>query len=195
MTRAVAPAIFLDRDGVILEHRDDYVKSLAEGVVMPSALGALQKLAGLPYRIVIVTNQSPIGRGIIPLAQVEAINQWMVDEVRQHGGRIDRVCLCPHHPDAGCACRKPRPGMLLDAAEALGIDLAQSLMIGDAVTDLQAGRAAGARSILVRSGRGEAQAALLQSNGLSHVPIFADLAEVVDAILDGRLAPEDRRSL
>jgi D-glycero-D-manno-heptose 1,7-bisphosphate phosphatase len=183
MTSALAPAVFLDRDGVILEHRDYYVKSLAEAVVMPRALAALQALASSPYRIVIATNQSLVGRGIIPLATAQAINDWTVAEVRRHGGRIDLAQLCPHHPDQDCPCRKPRPGMLLDAAAALGLDLARSVMIGDALTDVQAGLAAGARAILVRSGRGEQQAPLLQANGLSHVPIYADLGEAVEALL------------
>jgi D-glycero-D-manno-heptose 1,7-bisphosphate phosphatase len=187
MAHALTPAVFLDRDGVILQHRDDYVKSLAEAVVMPSALTALRRLAATPYRVVIATNQSLVGRGIIPLAEAEAINQWTIDEVRRGGGRIDRVFMCPHHPDSDCACRKPRPGMLLEAAALLHIDLTRSVMIGDAVTDVQAGHAAGAQSILVRSGRGEAQSALLQSNGLNHVPVCADLEEAVQAILDGRL--------
>jgi D-glycero-D-manno-heptose 1,7-bisphosphate phosphatase len=187
MARALTPAIFLDRDGVILEHRDDYVKSLAEAVVMPGALSALQKLSDRPYRIVIATNQSPVGRGIIPLALAEAINQWTLDEVRRHGGRIDRAYLCPHRPQENCPCRKPRPGMLLDAAADLGIDLAQSWMIGDAVTDVQAGQAAGARAVLVRSGRGREQEPLLAENGLGRVPVFTGLEEAVDAILTGWL--------
>jgi len=188
MTRALTPAIFLDRDGVILQNRDDYVKSLAEAVMLPTALTALARLAVSPYRIVIATNQALVGRGIIPLGEAQAINQWVVAEIQRGGGRIDGVYLCPHHPEAGCACRKPRPGMLLEAAADLNLDLARSIMIGDAITDLQAGRAVGASAILVRSGRGAVQATLLSANGLSKVPVFADLAEAVQAILDGRIA-------
>jgi D-glycero-D-manno-heptose 1,7-bisphosphate phosphatase len=186
MTLTLAPAIFLDRDGVILEHRDNYVKSLVEAVIMPAALAALQRLAPSPYRIVIVTNQALVGRGIIPLGEAQAINQWTVDEIRRAGGRIDGSYLCPHHPDDHCACRKPKPGMLLDAAADLHLDLSRSVMIGDAITDLQAGQAAGARPILVRTGRGRAQFELLHTNGLSHTPVFDDLAQSVQAILDGQ---------
>jgi D-glycero-D-manno-heptose 1,7-bisphosphate phosphatase len=173
---------------VILEHRDDYVKSLAEAVIMPAALAALQRLAPSSYRIVIVTNQALVGRGIIPLGEVQAINQWTVDEIRRAGGRIDGWYLCPHHPSANCGCRKPKPGMLLDAAADLHIDLARSVMIGDAITDLQAGRAAGTRPILVRTGRGQTQSELLRTNGLIDTPVFDDLAQAVRAILDGQLS-------
>ncbi len=173
---------------MILEHRDDYVKSLAEAIIMPAALAALARLATSPYRIVIVTNQALVGRGIIPLAVAEAINQWTVDEIRKAGGRIDAAYLCPHHPDAGCACRKPQPGMLLEAAADLHLDLARSMMIGDAISDLQAGLAAGAQPVLVRTGRGQEQAERLHSNGLSQSPVYDDLAEAVQAILDGSLS-------
>ena len=164
------------------------MKCVAEAVFMPGVVAALARLAGTPYSIVIATNQALVGRGIIPLGEAQAINQWVVSEIRRGGGRIDGVYLCPHHPEAGCSCRKPRPGMLLEAAADLNIDLARSVMIGDAITDLQAGHAAGASGILVRSGRGGAQAALLPANGLSQVPVFADLPEAAQAILDGGLA-------
>ena len=172
---------------MILEHRDYYVKNLAEAVVMPAALAALTRLAQSPYRIVIATNQALVGRGIIPLADVESINQWMINEIRQAGGRIDAAYICPHHPEAQCVCRKPKPGMLLTAASEHHLDLPRSFMIGDAITDLLAGHAAGARSLLVRTGRGAAQAELLARHGLGHVPIYDDLTEAVQAILDNTL--------
>jgi D-glycero-D-manno-heptose 1,7-bisphosphate phosphatase len=184
MPQTLIPAVFLDRDGVILQHRANYVTSLAEAILLPQAVQALRQLANSPYRIVIATNQSLVGRGIIPLAEAEAINQWTVAAVRRAGGRIDAAYMCPHHPAENCACRKPRPGMLVAAAAALGIDLTRSVMIGDAITDLQAGHAAGARAMLVRSGRGAEQAELLQINGLAEVPVVADLAAAVQSILE-----------
>jgi D-glycero-D-manno-heptose 1,7-bisphosphate phosphatase len=187
MAQPLTPAVFLDRDGVILEHREGYVRSIAEAVFLPRALSALARLAATPYPIVIATNQALVGRGIIPLAEVTVINNWVVGEICRAGGRIDWVGLCPHHPDDGCQCRKPKPGMLVDAAAALNIDLSRSIMIGDAVTDLLAGQAAGAQPLMVRSGRGSAQEHLLAAAGLLNVPIFSDLAEVVNAIASGSL--------
>jgi len=177
------PAIFLDRDGVILENRDDYVKSFKEAVFVPGALAALTRLADSPFRVVVATNQAQVGRGIIPLAEAEAINQWVVDEVAGAGGRIDAAYLCPHAPDDGCDCRKPRPGMLLDAASDLRLDLSRSLIIGDAITDLQAGEAAAVRALLVRTGRGATQEELLVAHALGHVSVYADLAAAVEGFL------------
>lgn len=173
------PAVFLDRDGVIIQNRADYVKSLAEVEFLPGALAAVARLASLGGLVVIVTNQSAIDRGVLSPGAAEAINQHVLAQVQAVGGRVDGIFVCPHRPEAGCACRKPRPGLLLQAAERLGIDLAASVMIGDAVSDLEAGRAAGTQAMLVRTGRGAGQALELPAAGLAHVPVVADLAEAV----------------
>jgi D-glycero-D-manno-heptose 1,7-bisphosphate phosphatase len=153
------PAIFLDRDGVIIENCPNYVRSWADVVIYPQALAALAKLSKLPYKIVIVTNQSAVGRGLISLSSARAINDRLIEEISQHGGRIDGVFMCPHAPDDGCDCRKPLPGLLLQAQQALSLDLSRSLMVGDALTDLLAAQAASVgRAALVRTGRGAAQA-------------------------------------
>jgi D-glycero-D-manno-heptose 1,7-bisphosphate phosphatase len=187
MTQPPRPAVFLDRDGVILEHRDDYVKSVDEAVFLPGAFDGLAVLAATPLRIVVATNQALVGRGIIPLAEAAAINDWMLAEVIRHGGRIDQIRMCPHHPREGCACRKPQPGMLRDAAGELNINLSRSVMIGDAVTDLLAGQAAGARPVLVRTGRGSQEAERLHAHGLAGVAVFPSLAEAAAAIVRGEL--------
>jgi len=160
---------------VIIENRADYVKSLAEVRFLPGVLPALARAARLNGRLVVVTNQSAIGRGLLTRAAAEAINADIARQVAAAGGRLDGLYLCPHLPEAGCNCRKPAPGLLQQAAAALGIDLSASVMIGDAVTDIQAGRAAGARAMLVRTGRGEQQAVELARAGLADVPIVADL--------------------
>ncbi|MCB9107486.1 MAG: D-glycero-beta-D-manno-heptose 1,7-bisphosphate 7-phosphatase [Anaerolineales bacterium] len=147
-------AIFLDRDGVICENRSDYVKSWREFKFLPGAKQSLAALRYLGLPIIVVTNQSAIGRGIIPAEVVEEIHRQMVTEIQAYGGHITRIYYCPHHPEAGCDCRKPQPGMLLQAAQELGIDLNQSYMVGDAVTDLVAGQQAYCHSILVLTGRG-----------------------------------------
>ncbi|MCC6188282.1 MAG: HAD-IIIA family hydrolase [Anaerolineales bacterium] len=171
------PAIFLDRDGVIIENRADYVKTQQEIVFIPGALAALALAAREPgYRLVVVTNQSAIGRGVLSPLMAEAINDYVRQQVVAAGGRLDGLYVCPHAPGAGCACRKPEPGMLLQAAEALGLDLPASVMIGDSLSDIQAGRAAGTRTLLVRTGLGAYFEPRLAEAGLSSVPVLADLA-------------------
>ena len=177
-------AAFLDRDGVIIENRADYVKSWDEVSFVPGALLALQELACSPLAVVLFTNQSAVGRGIITLAQAQAINARVIETVRAAGGRIDGSYLCPHAPEAGCACRKPAPGLLLQAAQELALDLSRSWAVGDAATDLQAARAAGVRGILVRTGRGRTQEARLPALGLGTCPVVDDLPAAVKLILD-----------
>ena len=176
-------AVFLDRDGVIVENRSDYVKSWKEVHFLPGALEALRRLGRSEYALVLVTNQSAIGRGIISLEQAMEINQCVIAEIAARGGRVDASYLCPHRPDEGCNCRKPAPGMLLRAVEEFGLDLARSYAIGDAVSDIQAAQGAGARGILVLTGRGVEQASLLEAQGLSGCPVMTDLSAAVDYIL------------
>ena len=170
------PAIFLDRDGVIIENRADYVKSVAEVAFIPGVLKALASVRRWPGAIVVITNQSAVGRGLITLAAAVAINAYVRQQVEAAGGRLDGLYLCPHLPADGCACRKPAPGLLRQAARDLRLDLRASVMIGDALTDVQAGHAAGTRAVLVRTGRGAEQAPRLALAGLGHVPVAVDLA-------------------
>lgn len=177
------PAIFLDRDGVIIENRDEYVRSWSDVEFFPAALAALRKFSSSPFRIILVTNQSAVGRGLITLQAAEDLNRRVTAVVEQAGGRVDGTWMCPHAPQENCACRKPRPGLLLQAAGALNLDLANSYMIGDALSDLQAGRAAGVReAMLVRTGRGRRQANLPEAARLQPFPIFDSLAEALDHI-------------
>lgn len=150
-------AVFLDRDGVINANRPDHVKSWEEFAFLPGALHALRLLRAAGWTTVVVTNQAVIGRGIVSPAVVQAIERRMLEAVQAFGGRIAAVFHCPHRPEDGCDCRKPRPGLLLRAAERFGLDLAQSYLIGDALTDITAGRIVGCRCILVRTGRGREQ--------------------------------------
>ncbi len=154
MYETTRPAIFLDRDGVINENRDDYVKSWEEVFFLAGIFPALQRLQQSAYRVVLVTNQSAVGRGIITAQQALAVNRRVVETIEAWGGRIDASYLCQHQPDDGCDCRKPAPGMLLQAARDLNLDLARSYLIGDAMSDLQAAKAAGVQGILVLTGRG-----------------------------------------
>jgi len=179
----LAAAVFLDRDGVINENRDDYVKTWDEVRLLPGALEAVARRAATPFRIVLVTNQSPIGRGILTTEQMEAINRRLIEEIEARNGRIDGVYCCPHRPDDGCDCRKPRPGLLLRAARELDLQLDRSYLIGDAVSDVEAAMAAGCQPILVLSGLGRRQRLLVQQRGYDHVPVVRDLAEAVGLVL------------
>lgn len=177
------PAVFLDRDGVLNENRADYVRTWQQVAFLPGVFQAMQRLAAGPFVVVVVTNQSAVGRGLMSAETLAAINQGIVREVQQAGGRIDAVYACPHTPADGCACRKPQPGMLLAAAQALHIDLARSYLVGDAVSDLHAALAAGCQPVLVRTGRGTKQIARLAVDGLIGTPVVADLVAAVTWIL------------
>jgi D-glycero-D-manno-heptose 1,7-bisphosphate phosphatase len=175
------PAIFLDRDGVIIENCSNYVRSWADVEVFPQALEALAAVRHSPYRIVLVTNQSAVGRGHISIETAEAINDRLLALIREAGGRVDAVYMCPHGPDDGCDCRKPRPGLLLRAAEELDLDLSRSVMIGDALTDVQAGQSAGVRqAILLRTGRGGDQERLPAAGNLPPFVVYDTLADALD---------------
>jgi D-glycero-D-manno-heptose 1,7-bisphosphate phosphatase len=178
------PAIFLDRDGVIIENRADYVRSWSDVVFIPHALDALARASRSPYQFVIITNQSAVGRGILSYSLALEINQQVVAEVFQSGGRIDGSYICPHSPLDGCECRKPKPGLLLQAAKELSLDLANSIMIGDALTDIKAGQSAGVyKTILLRTGRGTHQSGLPQEKDMLPFVIYDTLGEALDNIL------------
>jgi D-glycero-D-manno-heptose 1,7-bisphosphate phosphatase len=184
------PAIILDRDGVIIENRENYVCSWAEVEVYPQALRALVGASRSAYKIVIITNQAGVGKGIIPLQTATEINWRLVQTIEKAGGRVDGLYMCPHTPQDHCECRKPRPGMILQAERDLSLDLSRSWMIGDALSDLQAGRAAGVGHIaLVRTGRGEQQAQLPESANLEPFRLYADLTDALQHLL--KIPPGD----
>jgi len=177
-------AVFLDRDGVIIENRADYVKSLAETKFIPGAVEALAQLAKTDRLIVIATNQAVIGRHIITRETVDEINQYVIQTVVAAGGRVDGLYLCPHHPADNCPCRKPAPGMLLQAAAELGIDLAASVMIGDSVSDVQAALTAKAEPIFLLTGLpGRLESELARARRLN-AAIYPDLAAAVRHLLE-----------
>jgi D-glycero-D-manno-heptose 1,7-bisphosphate phosphatase len=173
---SLSPALFLDRDGVIIENCHTYVRSWEDVEFFPQALAALARIRDCPYKIILVTNQSAVGRGILTLETAVNLNNRIIEVVRQHHGRVDDAYICPDSPDNETGCRKPKPGMLLQAAADHNLDLSQSYMIGDALTDVKAGRAAGVRqSVLLLSGRGQAQYKLPAAADLSPIPIYKDL--------------------
>ena len=177
--------IFLDRDGVINENRSDYVKSWQEFRFLPGAKEAIARLTRAGHRVIVCTNQACIARGIISVETVEDIHRRMLAKVGQAGGKIEKVYYCPHGKDEGCLCRKPRPGLLLRARDELGIDLQDALLIGDSITDIRAGLAAGIATALVLTGLGEEQFHQRSHEAGGPYPIAADLGQAVEMILQG----------
>lgn len=175
-------AIFLDRDGVINENRPDHVNSWDEFIFLPRTLDALRRIAGSEFVIVVTTNQSTIRRGTATEATVQDIHARMVAEIKRAGGRIDAVYYCPHRPDENCDCRKPQPGMYRRAARELNLDLAQSIVIGDAANDVDAAHAIGAQAILVMTGRGQSQHDEMVRNQHAGYVVVDDLMGAVDWI-------------
>ena len=137
-------AAFLDRDGTVIEHVH-YLTDPAKVAIVRGGITALKTLRDRGYLLVVVSNQSLVGRGWGTVEDVEAVNARMLELLAEGGVTIDCVKYCPHHPDGGCPNRKPNPGMLLEAARELDIDLARSVMIGDNTTDAEAGQNAGCR--------------------------------------------------
>jgi D-glycero-D-manno-heptose 1,7-bisphosphate phosphatase len=182
------PLIILDRDGVINEDSDDYIKSPEEFVPLPGSLQAIARLNAAGYQVAVATNQSGIGRGLFDLETFNAMHQKLETLLAEVGGHIDALVFCPHTPDDGCDCRKPAPGLLRQIATQLNAELDGVPVVGDSLRDLQSAQAVGAQPILVRTGKGERSLRqLADDDSLADVPVFADLAAVVDALLAGNL--------
>lgn len=177
--RALRPAIFLDRDGTLIED-PGYLADPAGVRLLPGAAGAVRRLADAGYATVIITNQSGIGRGRYNEAAFRAVQAEVARQFAAEGARFDAVYHCPHLPEAGCACRKPGTALHREAAAALGLDLAASWCIGDREGDLRAATPLGARAILVTTGEGARHAVAARALG---VPVVADLAAAAAVVL------------
>ena len=172
--------VVLDRDGVINADSDKYIKSPEEWTPLPGSLEAIARLTQAGYRVVVATNQSGLARGLFDMATLNAMHNKMHKAVNQLGGRIDAVFFCAHAQDAGCSCRKPQPGMLLEIARRFDTSLAEVPSIGDSLRDLQAASAAGARPVLVLTGKG---ATTSKAGGLPEgTEVFQDLAAAALAL-------------
>ena len=173
--------IILDRDGVINQDSDDYIKSLDEWQPIPGSIEAIARLTLNDYRVVVATNQSGVARGLFRLETLMQMHDKMHQLVADAGGAIEAVFYCPHGPEEGCDCRKPKPGMFKDISERMRVDLTDVPAVGDSLRDLQVARAVGARPILVRTGKGERT--LEKAEAIESVEVFDNLAAVVDALL------------
>ena len=173
--------VLLDRDGVINEDSDDYIKSPEEWVPIPGSLEAIAQLNHAGYRVIVLTNQSGLARGLFDPDTLARIHQRLRRALSAVGGTVSGIFFCPHGPDEGCGCRKPLPGLFEEVAERLQVSLRGVPAIGDSLRDLQAAEAVGARPILVRTGKGRrTEAALPADHGY---PVFDDLAAAVHALL------------
>ncbi|EKT53392.1 D-glycero-beta-D-manno-heptose 1,7-bisphosphate 7-phosphatase [Providencia sneebia] len=181
------PAIFLDRDGTInIDH--GYVHKIDDFQFIEGAIEAMAELKKMGYALVVVTNQSGIGRGIYSEDDFMQLTEWMDWSLADHDIDLDGIYFCPHHPEAtdeiyrlDCDCRKPKPGMLLDAKSFLNIDMASSYMVGDKLADMQAGKAANVgTTVLVRSGQEVTEAAIESSDFV--IDSISDLPNMIKNI-------------
>lgn len=148
-------AIILDRDGVINEECQPHVCSPQEWVAIPSSLQAIALLNQMNYQVFVATNQSGIGKGLYSLETLDSIHETMQKALATVGGKIADIVFCPHHPEAGCDCRKPKPGLLQTLAKRYALQLDRIYYVGDAWTDILAAQACGAKPVLVKTGKGK----------------------------------------
>jgi len=179
----MAPAsklIILDRDGVINEDSDEFVKSVDEWIPIPGSIEAIADLSKAGYTIVVATNQSGIGRGLFDLPAFEAMNEKLFSLVEAQGGHIDGVFYCPHTPEDHCDCRKPKAGLIDAIEKELGVSAKDALVVGDARRDLEAGLTKGCKLFLVKTGKGNKTLAKMLSGSdplLEQVVVFDNLRQ------------------
>ncbi len=174
--------IILDRDGVINQDSDDYIKSVDEFIPLPGSLEAIARLNQAGYRVTIATNQSGIARGYYDIATLNAMHDKLRRLLSNLGAGIDMIAFCPHGPGDKCHCRKPEAGMYRDIAERFEISLQGVPIIGDSLRDLIAANEVGAKPILVRTGKG--MRTLEKGEGLEGIAVYDDLAAAVSALLE-----------
>ena len=173
--------VILDRDGVINADRVDFVRTLDQFVPLPGSVEAMAALSRAGWIVTVATNQSGLGRGYFGEDTVEAIHARLRVDVAASGGKVHSIQFCPHHPDEGCACRKPKPGMYQAIARDVGVSLDGVPCVGDSARDLEAARAVGARPILVLTGNGRKT---LDDLGAGACPeVYDDLAAAAAALM------------
>ena len=172
--------VVLDRDGVINEDSAEFIKSVVEWRPIDGSLEAIAALHRARFRVAVVTNQSGVGRGLLTEQTLAAIHERMTAAVREAGGELAGVYYCPHRPDEGCDCRKPKTALLRRLERDLGCSVAGAPFIGDRLSDVEAADAVGARAVLVRTGTGAATERLL---GARPIEVFDDLAAAARHLL------------
>ncbi len=181
--------VLIDRDGVINRDSEAFIRGPEQWLALPGSLEAIAGLNRAGFRVAVCTNQSGIARGLLTNTELYAINRKMCAEAAAYGGEIAGIFHCPHGPDDACSCRKPKPGLLRQAAAALGFELRGTPFIGDSQRDLQAAQAAGARPILVRTGKGGRTLA----DGVPAAEVYPDLAAAAAALIREQEAADAHR--
>lgn len=179
--------IFLDRDGVINQDSTEYVKSWDEFHFIPGSLEALRLMNENGFCVIVITNQSAVGRGMITMKTLMNMHAKMREEVQKAGGKIHDIFFCPHRPDENCDCRKPEPGLIFQAKEEYGVVLPKAIMVGDNGKDVQVGKNAGVgKTVLVMTGCGATAQNELMKNGTPPDYVAEDLLDAVKWIIDER---------
>ena len=183
------PLVILDRDGVVNQDSDDYIRTLEDWIPIPGSIAAIAALHRAGYTVAIATNQSGLDRGYFDLDTLEAIHAKLCQVVAEAGGEVAGIFYCPHLPDSGCQCRKPATGLIEAIERELGMNAKGAHFIGDSLKDLQAAQAAGCQPVLVKTGKGEGTLSTIRSTspGIGRpadIPVFTDLAEASQAILN-----------
>ena len=182
--------VILDRDGTINYDSDEYIKSPEEWRALPGALEAISRLNHAGYHVVIATNQSGLGRGLMDVAALNAIHKRMLKQLAAVGGRVDAIFYCPHAPTDGCNCRKPMPGLIEQIAERFGLEMTGVSFVGDTLNDMMAATAAGCVPHLVLTGKSEAlRGQALPSVFPAGTQMHLDLNAFVDVLLKKSVEP------
>lgn len=175
--------IILDRDGVINQDSDNFIKSVDEFIPLSGSIEAIAKLKHAGYKVYIATNQSGIARGFYTVGTLHAMHDKLASLLKEHNAEIDGIEFCPHGPENNCDCRKPKAGMYLTIAKQAGLsDCSDILVVGDSLRDLQAAQSINAKPYLVRTGKGERT--IKKSENLEGVSIYNDLSDFVNQLLN-----------
>ncbi|MTI14172.1 D-glycero-beta-D-manno-heptose 1,7-bisphosphate 7-phosphatase [Sansalvadorimonas verongulae] len=170
--------VILDRDGVINEDSDDYIKSPQEWHPVPGSIEAIAKLCQAGFTVAVATNQSGVGRGYYSLATLDAMHAKMRGLVEKAGGQIACIRFCPHTPDENCECRKPKPGLVRQIEKALNCDAKGAWFVGDTAKDMQVAQSCGCQPVLVKTGKG--QRTLGKGLNLDGIRVVNNLLEFAD---------------
>lgn len=170
--------VILDRDGVINRESDAYIKTPEEWIPIPGSLAAIGRLNKAGFTVVVASNQSGLGRGLFDQQALDAIHARMQAELARAGGRLDGIYYCPHKPEDHCDCRKPKTGLFQQIAAHYRVNMQGVPAIGDSARDLTAAKSAGARPILVKTGRG-----LETLKQMPDAEVYPDLAAAADHLL------------
>ena len=188
--------IILDRDGVINHESAEFIKTPKEWLPIDDSLEAIGRLSQAGYEVVILTNQSGVGRGLLSADMLAQIHVRMLNYIQQYGGKIQSILFCPHHPDDGCECRKPKTGLYQELTQRLNVNLVNTFSVGDSLRDLIAAETAGATPVLVKTGNGRKTLKQIKKyqrdkdtdhSGLDNLIVFDNLAKFVDALLNEEL--------